>query len=202
VLPPTEHRQTLEQLDASLEAEAAKPAAERDIGPLIERYRQIAEQSDDELARRYAEARLGQLNHLAELLTTLRKIRELNDAAKVNERQWMEERANADYIYLPPVPAGFDAQGELRASALYPPGSIPRRYRLVDPNKSGERTLGYVELPAESTIPIETFLGRYVGIRASEKRLQTGGVDPVPIFVVKEMALLQPAGQTVSAGQS
>ncbi len=201
LVPPSEQRRGLEELDAAVDAEVAKQPTERNFEPIIEGYKRIASQSEDEFAQRYAEARLGQLESMASLVGTLRRIRELNEEAEIKRRQFMQERANADFVTLPAVLTGFDAQGELRTSALYPPGTQPRRLRLIDPAAHG-RTVGYVEIPTDSNIVVEGFLGRFVGVRASEKRLQVGGVDPVPIYIVRELVILQPIPLASSSGQS
>jgi predicted Zn-dependent protease with MMP-like domain len=39
---------------------------------------------------------------------------------------------------------------------------------------------------------VEDFIGKYVGVRASERRLQQGGVNPIPIYIVTELILMQP----------
>ena len=65
----------------------------------------------------------------------------------------------------------------------------------------GWTTIGYVEIPQGSTIDVAGFLGRYVGVVASAKRLQTGGVDPVPVYVARDLILLQPAATTDSSVQ-
>ena len=73
-----------------------------------------------------------------------------------------------------------------------PHGSLPRRYRLVDPAASEPRTLGYVELPQGSSIEVADFLGKYVGVRASFKHLLSDSVNPVPIYVADELVVMQP----------
>ena len=115
----------------------------------------------------------------------------LDEKVESQRVKFMEERSSKRYVALPAVQAGLDAQCELRPSALYPPGSHPRRFRLVD--RSSGRTIGYVELPADSTVDIDSYIGRYVGVRASQKRLLAGGVNPVPIYVARELTLLRPA---------
>ncbi len=188
---PAEQRRKLEEIDAATRAELAKPVYERLFGPLIERYNAVAEPEGNELARQYAQARVEQLSRMKVLIETVGKMRELDEEAEAKRRGFLEDRARIRET-LPPIPSELDAQGELRISALYPPGSLPRRYRLVDPSGTRERTIGYVEIPQDSTIAVDGFLGRYVGVRASARRLQTGGVDPVPIYVAGELILLQP----------
>lgn len=200
-LPPTEHRRALADLDRAAESEVAKPVGARNLEPLIEQYRRVASQQDDELAQRYAEARISQLSQMAELAATVRRMTELTESTEVQRRKMMEERADVSFNVLPPVLSGYDAQGELRTSALYPPGSIPRRFRLVD--SSAARTTAYVELPADSPIQVEAYLGRFVGVKALEKRIQTGGVNPIPVYIVREITPLEPASPAErGSGQS
>lgn len=190
-LPPTKERKTLLEIDEAIKAELKRPVLERDFAPFRQRYEQIAAGEGDELARDYAKARLDQLAHMAALIDAVKKMRRLDEQTEAQRVKFMEERANQRYTPLAPVQAGLDAQGELRTSALYPPGSQPRRFRLVDPSSS--RTIGYVELPSDSTLDVDSYVGRYVGVRASEKRLLAGGVNPVPIYVVRELTLLRPS---------
>lgn len=191
ILPATEERSRLEEIDAAARAEIAKPIDRRRFTPLIERYRTIAEQDQDGFAQRYAQARVEQLTYMQTLIDTVQKMRRLGSQADSKRREFLEGRAKIREK-LPPIPTELDAQGELRVSALYPPGSTPRRYRLVDPTGPMDRTIGYIEIPQDSDIVVDDFIGRYVGVRASAKRLQTGGVNPVPIFIPGELVLLQP----------
>ncbi len=184
-------RGRLEELDSAAREMLAKPVADRDFESLIERYRQISSQEDDEFGRRYALARIDQLTRMAALVETVRKMRELSDETGSKRREFLEGRAKIREM-LPPIPSGVDAQGELRVSALYPPGRLPSRYRLVDRSGEQERTIGYVEIPEGSSITVDDFLGRHVGVMASAKRLQKGGVNPVPIYVTRDLVLLQP----------
>jgi hypothetical protein len=190
-LPATEERSRLEEIDAAARAEIAKPIDHRRFTPLIERYRVIAEQDQDGFAQQYAQARVNQLTYMQTLIETVQKMRRLGSEADSKRREFLEGRAKIREK-LPPIPTELDAQGELRVSALYPPGSSPRRYRLVDPTGPMDRTIGYIEIPQDSDIVVDDFIGRYVGVRASAKRLQTGGVNPVPIYVPGELVLLQP----------
>ena len=190
-LEPTAERGEVEKLDAEVRSELSKPAIERRLEPFIERYQQIAEQAKDDFTQRYARARVAQLTNMNELLLTVRNVRSLVDGTEERRREFLEDRARIRTAVVP-VRSGLDAQGELRTSAVHPPGSWPRRYRLVNVSGPSERTVGYVEIPRGSVIEVSDFLGRYVGVRASAKRWQTGGVYPVPIFVARELVLLQP----------
>jgi len=198
-LPPTPQRAALQNIDANMKAEFTKPAAERQFQPLIEQYRTIAQQQEDEFGQVYAQKRLEQLSNMQEIVDAVQRVSGLDEGAEAKRREFLAGRANLPYVSLSAAPSGPDAQGELRVSALYPPGSLPRRYRLVDPTTPHGQTIGYVELPSDSTMAIESFLGRYVGVRASERKLQIGGVDPVPIYVARELMLLQPAAPTAGS---
>jgi len=188
---PTTERRGLEELDTEVRSELAKPAAERRLKPFIERYQKIVEGSQDDFARRYAQARVNQLTDMEELLETVRNVRGLVDSTDQKRREYLEERAKIRTA-APAIRSGLDARGELRVSAVHPPGTWPRRYRLVNATAHPERTIGYVEIPRESSIDVSNFVGQYVGVRASAKRWQTGGVNPVPIFVARELVLLEP----------
>jgi hypothetical protein len=118
-------------------------------------------------------------------------MRQLGERTETKRREFLGKRMRLPKM-SPPVPDGLDAQGELRESALYPPERNPRRYRLIDPREPTGRTIGYVEIPADSTIDAGKYLGRYVGVRASTARLQAGGVDPIPIYVASELVLVAP----------
>ncbi len=195
-LPPTEARDKLENIEEAARAEVAKPVSQRNFEPLIQRYKAVADaEADDSLAQRYALARVQQLSQMNALIDTVRRMRKLDDEAATKRRGFLEGRAKIRET-LPPIPSEVDAQGELRVSALYPPGSPLRRYRLVDATGARERTIAYVEIPQDSTIAVEAFLGHYIGVRASGARLQTGGVDPIPIYVAGELILLQPPTTT------
>jgi hypothetical protein len=146
-------------------------------------------QTTDPYSQAYAEARIDQIADLQDMIDAVRHVRDLREQVKAARTDGLADRAN---IRPRPVPVsgGFDAQGELRLSAVYSSGIGPKRYRLVDPSKSPIRTIGYVEIPRGSNIRAEDFLGRLVGIRAVEIRLETGNVDPIAIFVASEIVPL------------
>jgi len=181
-------RATLAELDKSVEAEVTKPIRERDFEALIPEYRKIAEQQIDTIAREYGAMRAVQVADMAALANTVKTMRRLTDEATAQRREFLERRSKIVEAN-PPIPAGLDAQGELRESSLYPEGKWPRRFRLVEATGKSERTIAYVEVPKDAAIDINRFIGLYVGVRAAEKRLH-GGVDPVPIYVVGEIMLL------------
>lgn len=198
-IPPTPQRTALRGLDAETERELGKPIYERSFEPILERYRKVAAQTSDAFASAYAKSRLHQIEGFVAVVAGARRMREMDDRAGRKRREFLSARSALRSIKIP-TPRGIDAKGELLTSALYPPGSLPRRYRLVDPKSPETRTLGYVELPANSTIDVTPLLGKYVGVRASITRLQGDSVNPVPIFVADELILLDEGG--MQAGSS
>lgn len=185
-------RDQLLALDEAIRQELAKAPAERDLPALIDRYRPISEQSEDEYAKQYALARLSELENMNALKAAIESVRGLGEQAEARRREFLEGRATIPPPETEPIPAGIEIQGELRVSALYPPGSSVRRYRLIDPGAERDRTLAYVEIPQELPLNVEEFVGKYVGVRASERRLQQGGVNPIPIYIATELILMQP----------
>lgn len=188
--PETEQRRTLAEIDDLVRAEMEKPVIDREFTTMGSRYEPVAKQTEDEFASRYAKARLRQLAQMSSAIGALRSSRMRNEELETLRRGFVDERARIREA-LPPIPSGLDAQGVLRTSALYPVGSFPQRYRLTDPMSKRDRTLAYIEVRPNADIDVASFLDRYVGVRATGKRLQTGGIQPVPIYMVDEIVLLE-----------
>lgn len=188
----TTWRRQLEEIDVAARAELAKPVSERRFDPFVARYQPIADQSEDDFARQYALARIEHVKNLDELTSAVERVRKLDDEAESKRREFLAARATIPEFVPAQSPAGIEIQGELRVSALYPPGSSVQRYRIIDPTSESDRTIGYVEIPADSGLNVEGYLGRYIGVRASAQRVQTGGVNPVPIYIARELILLEP----------
>ena len=185
----TSYRDEIDELDAALAAEMREPLLHRDYSSLIARYGVLADQDDDEYARVYAKSRIIQLNEASGGLAAVRELRDLGAklkrerTAKLIERQQWRVRERR-------IGAGYDAIGELKPSMIWTSPTGPKRYRLVDDGKPTPRTLGYVEIPAQSNLDINQFLGRRVGVRAGTTRLETQDVDPIVIYVASELVVL------------
>ncbi|MEK6797960.1 MAG: SH3 domain-containing protein [Planctomycetota bacterium] len=188
-----------EEADEALRAELERSPAEQNIVVAVDRFRPIAEQNEDGYAKEYAEARLAEMKNRVDLADAIQAVRRLGDDADAKRIEFMNNRAGIPHPTVP-VPAGIHIQGELRTSALYPPGSSTVRYRLIDPTTSEGRTVGYVEIPGDTSIRVEEFLGRYVGVRASKSRLQPDSIDPVPIYVADELVPLEAPSATTPTG--
>lgn len=189
----------LRTIDAAVRAELDKPVRQRNLRPYLDQFRAVEENPADEVNRKYAKARVEQLMGMMSVINTVGTMEGLNETAESKRREYLESRASLSRP-VTEVPDTLDAKGELRVSALYPLGREPRRLRLVDTSSAAERTIGYVEAPADSPVDVEKYIGGYVGVRAATKRWQEGGVNPVPIFVLGELVFLErPAGSTDSA---
>lgn len=185
----------LQQIEVDLEGEMSKPLHQRDYEGLTARYQAFA----DEARRKhgvyvatYARSRLAQLKRAAAMRASSVQLRELGEELTT----WRKDALVARKNLRPPVVeigGGFDATGELRASMIYAFTSGPRRYRLIDRDASSLRTICYVEIPADSNIDINRFLGRQVGVRAREQKIETGDVNPVPVLVAAELVVLDTA---------
>ena len=187
-------RRQMEELDAQVKAETTKPLLRRELAPFVQRFQTLADQSDDEYIRLYAATRIGQIRDMMDMIEAVRQMRDLREQVRTDRTDALAGRAG---IRPRPIPIGdgFDVQGELRPSAVYNSPAGPRRYRLVDPSKTPVRTVGYVEIPADSAIKAEDFLGRLVGVNARDIQLQTGDVDPIYIYVADRIVALESSGE-------
>ncbi len=195
----TSWRRRIEEIDVAARAELAKPVLDRNFAPFVDRYQPIADQTEDDFARQYALARVEQVKNMSALTDAVEVVRKLDVQAETKRREFLADRSNIPEFVPTASASGIEIQGELRVSALYPAGSAVRRYRLIDPAGESDRTIGYVEIPQDSGLAVEPFLGRYVGVRASAQRVQTGGVNPVPIYVAREFVLLEPPAKADAA---
>ena len=74
------------------------------------------------------------------------------------------------------------------------------RFRMVSPED--RRTLAYIEVPQDSPIDPVQYYGKYVGIRASGRRIMQGVMPPVPIFTVKEIVVQDPLARKAGTGEA
>ncbi|NOT00729.1 MAG: hypothetical protein HOP29_08885 [Phycisphaerales bacterium] len=198
---PSAERSALTQLEDAMTAEMEKPLVQRDHAELLERYRSLAGKTADAYVKAYATTRIKQLELGAEAAVEVRTINDTADRLSAARRDKIAERAN---IRAPirEIGGGFDAEGELRNSALFSSPVGPKWYRLVSGiDDVTWRTLCYIEIPPDLTLDMNRYLGRKVGVRARERRLLTGEVDPVEVLVASELVILDagvPAGENES----
>jgi hypothetical protein len=185
-----ECRRRIDQLDAELKAELTKPLLHRDLARIVEGFKPLADQEVDDFARLYARTRIQQVEDMIEAIEAVARVRKLGEQVKADRQAALTARA-AIRPGLRPIGEGFAAEGELRLSAVYSSPVGPRRYRLVEPASDPVRTLAYVEIPPGSSIKVDDYLGRIVGVRAREIRLQTGDVDPIAIYIASDLVVLE-----------
>lgn len=200
--PPTSARleaqkKKLTELDSALYREFAKPIAQRDFAPLLAQYQAIAAEAEQGFIQQYAQRRVEEVQMSQEAANSINHWRKIDEIAETKRREFRTARATIPSV--DPPPPSIEAKGELRISALFPPGGSPERYRLIDPASSGQRTIAYVEIPPESKIQVNEFLNKYVGVRALERRVQSGGVNPIPIYIADDLVLLEPPGGGLDA---
>jgi hypothetical protein len=89
-------------------------------------------------------------------------------------------------------------RGEIQVSGIYDGRSgRTQRWRMVEPGT--RRTIAYLELAEGSPIDPVQFYGKYVGIRASARRLTDNTTPPLPIFTVQEIVVLDPLARRHAA---
>ena len=184
-----QHRK-LTELDTAVSKEYTKPVAQRNFESFMAQYRTIIAEAGDEFIQQYAQRRLEELQMALEATSSIDHWKKIEEIAAAKRREYRTARAAIPEA--PPAGPSIEAQGELRISALFPPGGSPERYRLVDPSTAGERTIAYVEIPSGSNIRVNDFLNKFVGVRALERRVQSGGVNPIPIYIADDLVLLEP----------
>ncbi|MBP7933215.1 MAG: SH3 domain-containing protein [Phycisphaerae bacterium] len=178
-------------IEAEIAAETVKPVDQRRYEPIIKKIQPLADQSEDLTAQTYGKYRITQLQRMIELVAAVREMRELKDRALTDAERIARERAKITVKPAPP-PDEIAVRGEIRVSGLYDGSSNrPKRWRVVDPKT--DRTLAYIEVPAGSPIDPVHYYGKYVGIRASEQRFLQNTLPPVPVFVVREITVQDPA---------
>jgi hypothetical protein len=182
----------LSEIDAAVIREYAKPATDRNFDVYTSQYRSVMADAKDEFIQQYAQRRIEEIQTAAEAVSTISHWKKIDEIAEAKRREYRTARAAIPEAG--PAAPSIEAKGELRVSALFPPGSNPERYRLIDPSTSGDRTIAYVEFPEGSNIKINDFLNKFVGVRALERRVQTGGVNPIPIYIADDLVLLEPPG--------
>lgn len=174
-------------LNEAIQVEAKKPITAQDFEPLVKRLRPIAAQDENAIAKLYAERRIEQLTTKTELASVLRDVGTLRDESATEHEVAMMARRS---IKVPPetfLDDRVEARGELRPSTVFDPRAkaTPQRYRLVDP--TNDKTVAYIELPAETGIALDEYLGKYVSVRSNVRALTTGTVQPISVLRAEEI---------------
>lgn len=195
---PTPLRQRLVALNARMREQMNQPMAQRQLSPLLAEYSAIAADSSDEVAARFATAKVSQLEYLMRLAQSAANLDAIVRDLEKEREAFIEARRKVAAPLIPPR-AGFDAEGELRPSAVYSSTVGPRRMRLVDPKTQPARTIAYVELAPGVELDLDRYMGRYVGIEALRIRPADGTLNPVPVMTASRIELLEPEGASSSS---
>ncbi len=188
-LEPGKYREELAALDAAVDLEDQKPLLQRDYRSLIDRFKPLTEQNTDTYARTYAAARIAQFEHAMASAEAVRSLRDISGRIATKRKNALRVR-NEIRAPAREIGGGFDAVGVMRPSVLFRSAAGPKWYRLVADDTSTLRTIGYIEIPDDLHLDPAAYLGRKVGVRARERRILTGDVDPLEVFVVAELVVL------------
>ncbi len=197
-----EYQLLLNAIEAEIAAESAKPVGDRVFEPILHKLQPLAEQDQDKLAKLYAEARIKQVQDHLELVAAVQEMRDLR-AKRIAGADAMRRAREKIKAKAAVLPDDIIVRGDIRVSGIYDgSGNRPKRWRIVEPGVSPARTLAYIEVPPGSPIDPVQYYGRYVGIRASARRLLPGTMPPVPIYTVEEIKILDRAEQSKRAPDS
>jgi len=183
-------KEVINLIEVDLQAEFDKDIMQRDLKLFVDKFEKLTTEDNGFATRQYATYRIAQLNKAIAHIEALKEIRVLATQVEQERKQYMKERAGirpAD----PQIEPSYAVRGKLVKSFAYDNPVGPRRYRLVDPDSETGRTIAYVEIETDSDIDPEAYLGRFVGIRAQGKRLITGAVDAVVVYLAAEIVILE-----------
>ncbi|MGQ9651380.1 MAG: SH3 domain-containing protein [Phycisphaerae bacterium] len=187
-----EHRAAIARIEAGIDAESAKPATQRNFEQFIKDLQPLASQSQDEVAKLYAETRIKQIRSLAEASRAVEEMRRLSDEAieKADaERARLEELRRKRIEEFPTD--WVDVRGEIRLSGLFDgTGGRAKRWRVVEPGVTPAKTLAYIEVPEGSSINPSDYLDKYVEIKAEARKLSSAAM-PVPVYTVRQIKLAE-----------
>ncbi len=157
-----EHADTLGKLDEMLKAEVKKPLSQQRWDELRKGYQAIAVQKQNIRAARYAKYRLAVIKFQADNQAGLMELRSLRSAFEAQTSATEQVLIKLKTETLEQEPKIWQGSGVLKVSNVFQGRGMPKRYRLVD--VVSNRTTAYVELPKNSDIMIERYLGGHVAV--------------------------------------
>jgi uncharacterized protein YgiM (DUF1202 family) len=194
-LPAGSDRDALAEIEAGIARESKKSPVTQNYTPLATRLDQVAAAAgaEAEASKVYATKRAKQLRDWMALLADLDNLRKIDGEVTASRRPWRVAPAPT------PDHERFDAEGELRLSRVFDSKALPQRYRLVDPTQRPARTIAYIEIPRDSDVAIENYLGEHVRVRAaSRSKIGTVGRS-IPVLVPAEIVIYNPEKSDVKA---
>jgi len=192
------YQMDINAIEAEIAAERTKPLGQRSYESIVAKLQPLADQTEDETTQLYAQARIRQMHDQMSLEAAVREMRELKETAIDTADALAARRALIQARQAEPMD-DIIVRGEIRVSGLYDgSASRPTRWRVVDPEDG--RTLAYIELAQGSPIDPVQYYGKYIGIRASERRMLSGALSPIPLYTIQEIVVQDPASRSKSSG--
>lgn len=188
------HQSMITNIESKIGAEHAKPAAQRNFEQFIKDLQPLASQSEDEVARLYADTRIKQIRSQVEAAKALEELKKLR-AEAITEADAMRaelERKRAQRIREFPTD-WIDVRGEIQMSGIYDgAGGRPKRWRVVEPGMTPAKTLAYIEVPEGSSINPSEYERKYVAIKAEVRKQIRDTAPPVPVYFIREISVAEP----------
>lgn len=200
------YRVMLDAVESDLRAALASSDPKLDYQSLIDRFRPIADQDEDVVARAVARARVDQLQSRMELERIVADARGRHASTEAFIQRLGEDRSRITDMRLPPERRFWDLKGELRRSAAFD-RAMPNRYRLLDP--ISQKSVAYVDVPPSSGIDVLPLLNRYVGIRVASQYFSTQAkvtiavaaeIVPLPSPIGSPTPAIEQAGAPIATG--
>jgi len=183
------------ELDKLYKAELAKPLMERQFGRIIEGFKTIAKQKQIPIAAAYALQRLELIDYQLQAQKGYHQLQQIQKQFEEQSRKIEEQKAQTELEKMKP-PRLYKSAGILRRSNIFTGPLMPKRYRLVEPDR--EHTIAYVELAKNAKINIADFMGRYVGVYGSVKydpKLRINIITATAFKILNRPITTQPAGK-------
>ncbi len=155
------YSERIEQLDKLYKKELTKPLMERQFGRIVEGFKKIANQKEIPLAAAYARQRLEIIDYQIQAQKGYQELREIQKQFEEQSKKMEVQQAQTELEQMR-SPKLYKAAGILEKSYVFTGPLMPKRYRLIDPNKNS--TIAYVELADEAKTNVDDYLGKYVGV--------------------------------------
>lgn len=188
------HQAIIVGIESRVAVESAKPAGQGDFEQFIKDLEPLAAQSEDEIARLYADTRIKQIRSQTEAAKALDQMRKLKGEAIAEADAMRAELERLRQKRIQEFPTDWiDVRGEIRMSGIYSgAGGKAKRWRVVKPGETPARTLAYIEVPEGSSINPADYYNKYVAIKAEARKLVGDTAPPVPVYIVREIKIAEP----------
>ena len=178
VAPPSMEEQVkaLEELEKAFKAEFAKPLDERNFDAMLARYVALVVSADSPVAL-YRNHRIRFLTFAIVRRAEHQKVAQLVKQALNVQKEIEIKRTGQVLERTRAVIKTYDAIGVLSTSALFSGRTAgPKRYLLRDAKT--RNLVAYVQ-PANASVDVESYLGKFVGVYGDKRRNYKLGADIV-----------------------